>query len=207
MSAVVAPAETGLLAAWVLGRHDLLQEISTHLLRTGGIDVHAHDDEMAANPAVAVLIEPTQDDWRLAQSKDIPIVLVTGDELTGTELLDAVCRGADAMLHADSRPAELVDAARTVGGGGGVLDAEQTRAVMAAVRVGLSHPAIRLTPREVDIIKSIARGDAVKQTARALGISAKTVENLQSRLFRKLEVRNRAQAVARVHALALLAPA
>jgi hypothetical protein len=45
----------------------------------------------------------------------------------------------------------------------------------------------------------------VKQTARALGISAKTVENLQSRLFRKLDVRNRAQAVSRAHALGMLA--
>lgn len=61
-----------------------------------------------------------------------------------------------------------------------------------------------LTRREVDIIASIDRGLAVKQTARELGVTAKTVENLQSRLFRKLQVRNRAQAVARAHALGLL---
>jgi DNA-binding NarL/FixJ family response regulator len=207
MSTVAPPAGTGPLAAWVLGPPNLLQDISTHLLKTGGIDVLADGEEATASPELAVLIEPTSDDWRLARSKDVPIVLVTGDELTGTELLDAVYQGADAMLHSGSRPAALVDAAKTVVGGGGVLDAEQTRAVMVAVRVGLSQPAVRLTPREADIIKSIARGDAVKQTARALGISAKTVENLQSRLFRKLEVRNRAQAVARAHALALLAPA
>jgi DNA-binding NarL/FixJ family response regulator len=207
MSAIGATAPTGRLAAWVFGPPHLLQEISTHLLRSGGVDVLGQGEEATASPAVAVLIEPTADDWRLARSRDVPIVLVTGDELTGTELLDAVRRGADAMLHSGSRPAALVDAAKTVVGGGGVLDAEQTRAVMVAVRLGLSQPAVRLTPREVDIIKSIGRGDAVKQTARALGISAKTVENLQSRLFRKLEVRNRAQAVARAHALALLAPA
>ena len=45
----------------------------------------------------------------------------------------------------------------------------------------------------------------MKQTALALGISAKTVENLQGRLFRKLGVRNRAQAVAAVYERSLLA--
>jgi DNA-binding CsgD family transcriptional regulator len=56
----------------------------------------------------------------------------------------------------------------------------------------------------MDIIQSITRGEVIKQTAIALGISAKTVENLQSRLFRKLGVRNRAQAVARAHSLGLI---
>ena len=44
----------------------------------------------------------------------------------------------------------------------------------------------------------------MNQTARGLGITIKTVENLQSRLFRKLEARNRAQAVAIAHARGLL---
>ena len=61
-----------------------------------------------------------------------------------------------------------------------------------------------LTPREIDILASIDRGEVVKQTARQLGISEKTVQNIQSRLFRKLGARNRAQAVARAHELGLL---
>lgn len=63
---------------------------------------------------------------------------------------------------------------------------------------------VELTPRELDIICSIDRGLAVKQAARELGVSTKTVENLQSRLFRKLQVRNRAQAVAKAHGLGIL---
>jgi LuxR family maltose regulon positive regulatory protein len=60
------------------------------------------------------------------------------------------------------------------------------------------------TPRELDVLLGIARGDSIKQTARALGISPKTVESLQTGLFRKLGVRNRAQAVTRAHALGLV---
>jgi DNA-binding CsgD family transcriptional regulator len=65
--------------------------------------------------------------------------------------------------------------------------------------------ALSLTPREREILASIDRGDSVKQTARSLGIAVKTVESLQGRLFRKLGVRNRAQAVAAAHTRGLLA--
>ena len=60
-----------------------------------------------------------------------------------------------------------------------------------------------LTARESDILQSVARGDSIRQTARALGISPKT-ENTQTRLFRKLGVRNRAEAFAVVDALGML---
>jgi NADH-quinone oxidoreductase subunit M len=61
-----------------------------------------------------------------------------------------------------------------------------------------------LTARERDILTSIADGHTVRQTARALGIAAKTVENTQARLFRKLGARNRPGALAAAHALGLL---
>jgi DNA-binding NarL/FixJ family response regulator len=61
-----------------------------------------------------------------------------------------------------------------------------------------------LTVREADILRSIARGDTVRQTARSLGIAEKTVENTQARLFRKLGARNRTGALATAHALGLL---
>jgi methylmalonyl-CoA mutase N-terminal domain/subunit len=44
---------------------------------------------------------------------------------------------------------------------------------------------VSLTVRERQILAPIDRGDSVKQTARARGISIKTVESLQHRLFRK----------------------
>jgi len=56
--------------------------------------------------------------------------------------------------------------------------------------------APELTARERDILSSIACGHTIRQTARALGIAAKTVENTQARLFRKLGTRNRAETLA-----------
>jgi DNA-binding CsgD family transcriptional regulator len=57
-----------------------------------------------------------------------------------------------------------------------------------------------LTARESDIAASLAQGHSIRQTARALGISPKTAENTQTRLFRKLGVRNRAEALGALEA-------
>ena len=76
---------------------------------------------------------------------------------------------------------------------------------LARIQVsGEPRSTLSLTPREREILASIDRGDSVRQTARSLGIAVKTVENLQGRLFRKLGVRNRAQAVAAAHNRGLL---
>jgi DNA-binding CsgD family transcriptional regulator len=61
-----------------------------------------------------------------------------------------------------------------------------------------------LTSREGDILRSIAVGHSVRETARSLGIAVKTVENTQARLFRKLDARNRAGALTSAHALGLV---
>ena len=61
-----------------------------------------------------------------------------------------------------------------------------------------------LTSRESDILQSLAGGHSIRQTARALGIAPKTVENVQTRLFRKLGVRNRSGALTVADAFGLL---
>ncbi|HKT03180.1 MAG TPA: LuxR C-terminal-related transcriptional regulator, partial [Rugosimonospora sp.] len=61
-----------------------------------------------------------------------------------------------------------------------------------------------LTIRERDILRSIGEGHTVLQTARTLGIAKKTVESTQARLFRKLGVRNRAEALATGYRLGLV---
>ncbi|MFI5896142.1 LuxR family transcriptional regulator [Actinoplanes sp. NPDC051513] len=76
--------------------------------------------------------------------------------------------------------------------------------LVARPPVTTAEPLPELTVREADILRSIARGDTVRQTARSLGIAEKTVENTQARLFRKLGARNRAGALATAHALGLL---
>jgi RNA polymerase sigma factor (sigma-70 family) len=52
---------------------------------------------------------------------------------------------------------------------------------------------VRLTPRERQVLRLIARGYAYKDIARELGISTKTVERHVSAVLRKLQLANRYQ--------------
>ena len=54
----------------------------------------------------------------------------------------------------------------------------------------------RLTPRELEVLHHLSHGATTKQVARDLGISRHTVNTLLERVFDKLEVNDRAQAVA-----------
>jgi two-component system, NarL family, response regulator YdfI len=52
-----------------------------------------------------------------------------------------------------------------------------------------------LTQRECDVLVLLAQGQQNKEIALALGIAEHTVENHLKRIYRKLGVRNRAEAV------------
>jgi LuxR family maltose regulon positive regulatory protein len=61
-----------------------------------------------------------------------------------------------------------------------------------------------LSPREHSILQLIARGQSNKEIARSLGIAPETVKSHLKRLFAKLSVDKRAQAIARAQSLGLL---
>jgi DNA-binding NarL/FixJ family response regulator len=171
-------------------------------------DVFAPAAEPAVDrPTVAVLVDPTPRHYADAAAAGLRVVVVATEPLADDALAEAVLGGADAVVSPTASAEHLRTAVATVAAGGVVLDAQQARVVVEAARrsrtVGGAGSA--LSGRELDILRSIAKGESVKQTARTLGIRPKTVENVQSRLFRKLNVRNRAQAVSRAYALGLLA--
>jgi DNA-binding NarL/FixJ family response regulator len=182
-----------------------MNDALVQLLSRGGVTVvDEGSEDVTEAPDVVVLVGPTDDDWDAAQATSAAIVLVVDHEPSDGEVVAKVMQGADAVLHSDSLPASLFAAVESVSRGGSELTPTQSRTLASLARSAVREPTVALTRREGEIIESIARGQSVKQTAISLGISAKTVENLQGRLFRKLGVRNRAQAVAQSHALGLL---
>ncbi len=50
------------------------------------------------------------------------------------------------------------------------------------------NPLASLTPRETDVLVNLAKGNSVKQCAKALGIGTSTVGNHKTRLMKKLNV-------------------
>jgi DNA-binding NarL/FixJ family response regulator len=202
---VAAVSRAGPFVAQLVGHPGLALEVFRQILEAAGvIIVDPVDDHLAVGPDVIVLIEPTPEHWAAAEENDTPIVLVQGEQGDDADVVDSVLAGADAVLHADSDPDTVLAVLAEVSRGGSVMEPAQMRLVAGLARAASAQPGVVLSRREKEILASIAEGKAVKQTARDLGIAPKTVENLQGRLFRKLGARNRAQAVARAHALGLL---
>ena len=71
-------------------------------------------------------------------------------------------------------------------------------------RVGVQHSAVSLSAREHTIVLLMGHGLSNKMIARQLSISPETVKEHAKRIFWKLTVQTRAQAVYRATALGLL---
>ena len=125
-------------------------------------------------------------------------------------VFEAIRAGADGYLEKTSGIRFIADALRRVGAGERVFSPEQERvalselARLAARAREVSGLRAALTERELEILELLSRGLTVKQVARRLELSSRTVESHVAKLYRKLGVRNRVQAVSRAAALGLI---
>jgi two-component system, NarL family, nitrate/nitrite response regulator NarL len=164
-------------------------------------------DRWHRGPVLLVLVDPGPSDWDGLEESRIPVLLVRSGGMRRGETLETLGRGVLGIVAEDRVGDALVPALTLAAAGHLTVDPTATSALLAAIRARSGEPAgwlPELTARECDILRSIAAGHTVRQTARSLGIAEKTVENTQARLFRKLGARNRAGAVATAHALGLL---
>jgi DNA-binding NarL/FixJ family response regulator len=110
----------------------------------------------------------------------------------------ALRAGASAYLVKDAATTELELAVRAVMRGEVYLSPAISRQVVAGyVRNDASKPMSDegLTARQLEVLRMIASGQSTKEIARALGISAKTVEAHRAQIMEKLGVRNVANLV------------
>jgi len=125
-------------------------------------------------------------------------------------IFEAIRVGADGYLEKTAGIRYIADALRRVGAGERVFSPEQERialgelARLAARSREASRVRASLTDREVEILALVSEGMSVKQIAKRLRLSGRTVESHIAKLYRKLEVRNRVQAVSRAAALGLI---
>jgi two-component system response regulator NreC len=106
--------------------------------------------------------------------------------------------GADGYLLKDVPPNQLIQAVREVHTGRKYFNRELISKLADGHRPhnrGGMKQSLALTPRERQIMKLIAEGLSVRQTAGRLGLSVKTVEAHKFNLMRKLDLHNRAQLV------------
>lgn len=102
--------------------------------------------------------------------------------------------GAQGYLLKSATPEEILAGLDELVAGGAPMSRPIARRVLAA----FARPAPRadeITPREAEIMNALARGLAYKEIAGELGISAATVKNHLYRIYEKLHVRSRTEAV------------
>jgi DNA-binding NarL/FixJ family response regulator len=99
--------------------------------------------------------------------------------------------GASGFVSKDSSADEVAAAIRTVAGGGTVFAS------------GPEGPSAALSPRELEVLGLLASGATNREIASELHLSPHTVKEHTGKLYRKLDVRNRAEAVQRAERLGL----
>ncbi|HEX8963705.1 MAG TPA: response regulator transcription factor [Rhodocyclaceae bacterium] len=108
----------------------------------------------------------------------------------------ALKAGATGYLAKDRDPEDLIDAIEKVAAGGRYLDphlAEQLAFAMTGD--GNLHRHDRLTAREFEIMRLLAKGMSVNEVADRLAISNKTVSTHKARLMEKMEFASNAEIV------------
>jgi DNA-binding NarL/FixJ family response regulator len=155
-------------------------------------------------PIVMVLVDPEREDWEVTVALGAPTVLIRDcDVPEELAIADALARQVSAVVSTADVRTGLTSILTAVAQGLMVMSWGYAGALLKWAPS--PDPAVpKLTARESDILGSIARGHTIRQTARMLGIAAKTVENTQARLFRKLGVRNRMEALTTADALGLI---
>jgi DNA-binding NarL/FixJ family response regulator len=104
----------------------------------------------------------------------------------------AVAAGAVGYLLKDCEPEELVAAVRSAAQGYSPLDPRVAGALLPSAAA--PRPADRLSARERDVLRLLARGLANKQIGRELGIAERTVKVHVGHVFRLLGVADRTSA-------------
>jgi DNA-binding NarL/FixJ family response regulator len=114
-------------------------------------------------------------------------------------IYNALSAGATGYLLKQTPRDELLRALGDVHGGGSPMTSNIARKVVQSfkrTRVPVS-PGEELSPREQEVLELLARGYLYKEIAERLNISVPTVNTYIRRMYEKLHVRSRAQAVAK----------
>jgi DNA-binding NarL/FixJ family response regulator len=123
-------------------------------------------------------------------------VLVLSASGEQSDVLEAVMAGATGYLVKSASAAELVDAVRRTAAGEAVFTAGLAGLVLGEYRRTASEQgAPRLTPRETEVLRLVAKGLTAKQVAERLTLSHRTVENHVQSTLTKLQLHNRSQLV------------
>ena len=132
----------------------------------------------------------------------VMVSTIFGDE---THVLRAIEAGAMGYVLKDLSAAELVAEIRSLHAGGSPINPLVARKLLLRQQGTLTPPTAEAAPagaaplppsaREAEVLRLVARGYTVDEVASALGVSPHTVQTFVRRIYTKLQVGSRAEAV------------
>ena len=113
-------------------------------------------------------------------------------------IFDALSAGATGYLLKGTRRSELLSAIKQISQGGSPMSCSIARKVVQS----FTQPAPRsgmevLSPREMSVLELLSNGYLYKEIADQLGLSVTTIDTYVRRIYEKLHVNSRSQAVAK----------
>lgn len=143
---------------------------------------------------------------RLYPATDILVVTVFGDE---EHVLASIEAGATGYILKDSRPEEFTGLIKTLRAGGSPISPVIARQLLKRLQPS-AMPAepdridAGLSPRECEVLGLIAKGFSFAEVAKLLEISTHTVTTHVKKIYRRLAVHSRGEAVYEAQKMGLL---
>jgi len=149
----------------------------------------------------------------LAQQPRCRVIMLTTFDLD-RYVYTALAAGASGFLLKDVTPEHLAAAVRLVATGDALLAPSITRRLVERYAAAEHRPGGApvhrdlggLTPREREVLTLLGRGLSNAELAETLSLSEATVKTHVARIFAKLDLRDRAQAVVLAYETGLVAP-
>jgi DNA-binding NarL/FixJ family response regulator len=114
-------------------------------------------------------------------------------------IFQALCAGASGYLLKKTPPARLIESLQEAIAGGAPMSPEVARRVLALFREirPPEHEDYQLTPHELRLLKLLVEGHSYKTAATKLGVSPKTISFHLQKIYEKLQVHSKSEAVAK----------
>lgn len=129
---------------------------------------------------------------------DAQVLMLTVFE-DSEQIFRALAAGASGYLLKRLSPKKLLEAIEEVCNGGSPMSASIARKVVHSFKAApaTADESAALSPRERSVLDGLAEGLAYKQIADQMGVSIHTVRNYIRRIYEKLHVCSRTEAVAK----------
>src|SRR5690606_30320852 len=213
LAAATVSGMTAPIRVMVVDDHPMWREGVSRDLTEAGYEVVAALGEgaqavrvaAAVNPDVVVLdlqlpdlsgVEVIRGLSRTAPAAKVLVLSASGEH---RDVLEAVKAGATGYLVKSAARAEFLDAVARTAEGDAVFTAGLAGLVLGEYRrlsatAAATEPAApRLTERETEVLRLVAKGLSYKQIAQRLGLSHRTVQNHVQNTLGKLQLHNRVQ--------------